>query len=57
MQKLTTPKLTAEDRKKIAEDLRRNREDRFDFVRLYAAWLKKTPNKIWSKQHVKFLDK
>ena len=28
---------------------RKNQEERFKFIEEYAAWLKKTPNKKWSK--------
>ncbi len=49
------PKLTAKDRREMAEDKKRNMEQRMAFVDFYAEWLKKTPNKVWSKQHAKFL--
>lgn len=51
------PKLTEKDREEMRQEVERNRRDRLEFVRYYAEWLKKTPNKIWSKQHAKFLGK
>jgi hypothetical protein len=47
--------LTQEDRDEIKREIKRNAEQRLDFVRQYADWLKKTPNKVWSKQHAKYL--
>ncbi len=29
---------------------KKEREERLDFVRFWAAYIKKTPNKVWSKQ-------
>ncbi len=48
------PKLTEEDRREMEEEKRRNTEERLKFVVFYAEWLKKTPNKVWSKQQVKY---
>ena len=48
-------KLTKKDLKELDEEIKRNRQQRMDFVNLYSAWLKKTPNKVWSAQHKKFL--
>ena len=50
-------KLTDKDRKAIAEEIERNRQQRLEFVDFYANWLKKTPNKVWSKQYVKYFGK
>ncbi|MFH1751791.1 MAG: hypothetical protein ABH821_02535 [archaeon] len=50
-------KLTEKDLKELKEEMERNRKQRMDFVNLYAEWLKKTPNKVWSKQQNKYLDK
>jgi len=44
------------DLKELKEEMKRNKEQRLEFVRLYANWLKKTPNKVWSRQQKKFLD-
>ncbi|MBU2100025.1 hypothetical protein KKG83_08160 [Candidatus Micrarchaeota archaeon] len=45
------------DLKELEKEKERNRKNRLEFVKLYAEWLKKTPNKIWSKQQNKFLNK
>lgn len=50
-------KLTKKDFKELEEEKQRNRRQRMDFVDMYAEWLKKTPNKVWSKQQAKYLDK
>ena len=55
--KTTGIKLTAKDRKEIAEEVKRNRQQRLEFVDFYAEWLKKTSNKVWSKQHSKYFGK
>lgn len=34
----------------------KNRRDRLAFVRQYADWVKRTTNKVWSKQLAKMLD-
>ena len=49
------PRLTEKDREEMREEVKRNSEQRLDFVRRYANWVKKTPNKVWSKQHAKYL--
>jgi len=36
--------------KRLAADKKRNFRQRLDFIDQYVAWLKKTPNKKWSKQ-------
>ena len=50
-------KLTKADLEELEEEKKRNRMQRMEFVDMYAKWLKKTPNKIWSKQQAKYLDK
>lgn len=50
-------KLTKKDLKELKEEMELNRKQRMDFVRQYAEWVKKTPNRVWSSQHKKFLDK
>jgi len=50
-------RLTEKDFKELEEEKQRNRQQRMDFVDMYAEWLKKTPNKVWSKQQAKYLDK
>ncbi len=37
-------------------DKKKNFEERLQFLHLYTDWIKKTPNKIWSKQQADFLD-
>ena len=51
------PKLTKKDFKELEEEMGRNRKQRMEFIDLYAKWLKKTPNKVWSRQQVKYLNK
>lgn len=48
-------KLTEKDFKELEAEKKRNRQQRMEFVSMYAEWLKKTPNKVWSKQQVKYL--
>lgn len=48
--------LTEKDLKELEEEKERNREQRMQFIDLYAKWLKKTPNKEWSRQQNKLLD-
>ena len=50
-------KLTKKDLKELEEEKKRNRKQRMEFIDLYTKWLKKTPNKIWSKQHKEFINK
>lgn len=50
-------KLTKKDLRELDEEIRRNREQRMEFVDAYAKWLRKTPNRVWSKQHAEFLGK
>lgn len=50
-------KLPKVDLKELEKEMKENLRQRREFVRLYAKWLKKTPNKIWSKQQNVLLDK
>jgi len=43
------------DLKELEQEMARNRQQRLEFVKMYAEWLKKTPNEVWSKQHAKYL--
>jgi crotonobetainyl-CoA:carnitine CoA-transferase CaiB-like acyl-CoA transferase len=43
------------DEEEFEENKKRNRKERIEFIRKYVEWLKKTPNKKWSKIHAKFL--
>lgn len=38
------------DLKKLKEWKEKNFKDRMEFIERYCEWLKKTPNKVWSKQ-------
>jgi hypothetical protein len=44
------------DLKALRKKRRRNREERLAFLEMYVEWLKRTPNKVWSKQHAAFID-
>ena len=44
--KFTLPKI---DLKELVEEKKRNFQQRLEFIDWYAEWLKKTPNKKWSK--------
>jgi ParB-like chromosome segregation protein Spo0J len=48
-------KLDKKDLEEIDEDIKRNRKDRMRFIDQYTEWLKKTPNKKWSKQQNKII--
>jgi len=48
-------KLTKKDLKEIEANIERNHKDRMRFIDQYADWLKKTPNKKWSKQQNKII--
>ena len=45
------------DMDEIRADIERNRQERLKFIDQYAEWLKKTPNKEWSKQQNSILGK
>lgn len=34
----------------------KNFQQRIEFIRQYAAWVKKVPNKVWSSQQAAFID-
>jgi hypothetical protein len=42
--------------KELAKAKRHNAKERLDFIRQYAAWVRRTPNKVWSRQLAKMLD-
>jgi len=44
------------DLKALREKKQKNREERLAFLEMYVEWLKRTPNKVWSKQHAEFID-
>lgn len=43
------------DLKELEKEMELNRQQRLEFVKQYAEWLKKTPNKKWSKQQAKYM--
>jgi len=45
------------DLKELDEEIESNRKQRLEFVKQYAKWLKKTPNKKWSKQQNTLINK
>ena len=51
------PKLTKKDFEEMEREKERNRMQRMQFIDLYVKWLKKTPNKVWSRQQNKLLNK
>jgi hypothetical protein len=44
------------DLKKLNKWKKKNFEERLEFIKKYAEWLKKTPNKEWSKQQKDIID-
>ena len=44
------------DLKEMEEEKERNRQERLKFIELYAEWVKKTPNEVWSKQQKELID-
>lgn len=45
------------DLNELKKEMELNRQQRREFTRQFANWLKKTPNKVWSRQHNKFFGK
>ena len=45
------------DLKKLKKEMERNERERLEFIDRYVEWLKKTPNKKWSKIHARFLSR
>ena len=45
------------NRKELDEDKEQNRQQRLEFVTWYAQWVKKTPNKVWSKQQKELIER
>jgi len=43
--------------KQIKKEIKENEKERLEFIDKYVEWLKKTPNKKWSKIHAKFLNR
>lgn len=44
------------DLRELEEKKERNRKERLKFIELQVDWLKRTPNAVWSKQQVVFID-
>ncbi|MFH1200351.1 MAG: hypothetical protein V1708_04755 [Candidatus Micrarchaeota archaeon] len=44
------------DLKALKKNKEQNFRERLEFVRQYADWVKRTPNKVWSRQLAKMLD-
>ena len=44
------------DLEELKRDKERNFQERLKFIDMYVEWLKKTPNKVWSKVHSEFVD-
>ena len=50
------PKLTVKDRREMAEEKRRNFQERLAFIDQRVAWMKRTPNVVWSRQQNALID-
>ena len=50
------PKLSEEDLRQLAEDKKKNFQDRLEFIRKYADRIKTQPDGVWSVAQAKFLD-
>ena len=44
------------DLTELRKEKKRNQEERLEFVKMYADWLMKRPNKVWSKEQTKFIN-
>ncbi len=44
------------DLKELKKKKEKNFQERLKFIDEYVEWLKKTPNKVWSKQQAEFLE-
>lgn len=42
--------------KELEEQKKKNFRERLEFIAKYGEWLKKTPNRVWSKQQKKLFD-
>jgi hypothetical protein len=51
---MKVPKVDLEE---LEKQKKRNFQQRLEFIDQYVEWLKKTPNKKWSKQQKKIIDK
>ena len=44
------------DLEELEKDKQKSFQDRLKFIDEYVEWLKKTPNKVWSKQQKQMID-
>ena len=51
------PKLTKKDFEEMEKEKEMNWIQRMQFIEFHAEYLKKTPNRVWSRQQAKFLEK
>jgi len=51
---MSTPKIDLEE---LEKQKKQNFIERLHFIDMYVEWLKKTPNKEWSSQQKKIIDK
>ena len=54
MKRLKLPEIDLEE---LGKEMESNRLQRREFVRQYAQWLKKTPNKVWTKGQNRLLSR
>ena len=52
--KVKMPRIDMKELNKLKEQ---NFKERLEFIDKYAEWVKKTPNKVWSSQQKKLIDK
>ena len=45
------------DLDELRKEKERNFEERLKFIDLYVEWLKKTPNRVWSKKQKELIDR
>lgn len=53
---MKAPEITEKDLEDLKKFKKKNFEERMKFIKSYAEWLKKTPNKEWSKQQKDIID-
>lgn len=51
---MRTPNIDLEELEKFKK---KNFEERLQFIKKYAEWIKKTPNKIWSSEQKELIQK
>ena len=45
-----------ENRMELAHNREKNRLERLEFIRSYAAWVRRVPNREWSRQQAELID-